>query len=77
MPKFRQHNVTAARWSANGDSLGTVDLTEASSYPFGENVFSPASSASACRRTSATGSRARSRRVTRSTRRSPTRSRAG
>jgi glutamine synthetase len=42
MPKFRQHNVTAARWSANGDSLGTVDLTEDSSYPFGENVFSPA-----------------------------------
>jgi glutamine synthetase len=40
MPKIRQHNVTAARWSANGGSLGTIDLTEQSSYPFGENVFS-------------------------------------
>jgi len=40
MPKFRQHNVSAARWSANGGSLGAVDLTEESSYPFGANVFS-------------------------------------
>ena len=42
MPKLRQHNVTAARWSANGGALGTLDLSEERSYPFGENVFSPA-----------------------------------
>jgi glutamine synthetase len=40
MPKIRQHNVSAARWSANGGSLGAVDLTKDASYPFGENVFS-------------------------------------
>jgi len=40
MPKIRQHNVTAARWSPNGGALGTFDLTEETSYPFGENVFS-------------------------------------
>ncbi|HEX8054617.1 MAG TPA: glutamine synthetase III [Thermoleophilaceae bacterium] len=40
MPKIRQHNVTAARWSANGGSLGAVDLTKDASYPFGQNVFS-------------------------------------
>jgi glutamine synthetase len=40
MPKLRQHNVTAAKWSANGGALGAVDLTEEKSYPFGENVFS-------------------------------------
>jgi hypothetical protein len=40
MPSVRQSNVTAARWSPNGEVLGAVDLTLPSSYPFGENVFS-------------------------------------
>jgi glutamine synthetase len=40
MPKIRQHNVMAAQWSPNGGALGTFDLTEPESYPFGENVFS-------------------------------------
>ena len=39
MPKIRPQNVTAARWSPNGSSLGTTDLTQPSSYPFGQNVF--------------------------------------
>src|SRR4051794_31134695 len=38
----RSQNVTSATWSPNGDSLGTVDLTEADNNPFGINVFSPA-----------------------------------
>jgi glutamine synthetase len=42
MPRTRQHNITAAQWSPNGGSLGTVDLTQPSNYPFGEDVFSPA-----------------------------------
>ena len=42
MTKIRQQNLTAARWSPNGEATGTVDLTEATAYPFGENVFSPA-----------------------------------
>jgi glutamine synthetase len=42
MPKVRQRNVTAAQWSPNGGTLGSVDLTEPFNYPFGENVFSPA-----------------------------------
>ena len=42
MPKVRQSNVTAARWSPNGGALGATDLTEPLGYPFGENVFSPA-----------------------------------
>jgi glutamine synthetase len=42
MPRTRQHNVTAAQWSPNGGSLGTVDLTQPSNYPFGEDVFSAA-----------------------------------
>ena len=41
MPRTRQHNITAAQWSPNGGSLGTVDLTQPSNYPFGEDVFSP------------------------------------
>ncbi len=41
MPRVRQTNVTAARWSPNGGALGAVDLTEPASYPHGENVFSP------------------------------------
>src|SRR5215211_7867391 len=40
MPRIRQQNVTAARWSPNGASLGAVDLTQPSKYPFGDNVFS-------------------------------------
>ena len=39
MPRVRQTNVTAARWSPNGGALGAVDLTEPFSYPHGENVF--------------------------------------
>jgi glutamine synthetase len=42
MPRIRQQNVTAAQWSPNGAALGAVDLTQASNYPFGENVFSAA-----------------------------------
>jgi glutamine synthetase len=42
MPRTRQHNITAAQWSPNGHSLGTVDLTQPSNYPFGEDVFSNA-----------------------------------
>lgn len=40
MPKLRQHNVTAAQWSANGGALGAADLTQASNNVFGELVFS-------------------------------------
>jgi len=42
MPRTRQHNITAAQWSPNGRSLGTVDLTQPANYPFGEDVFSGA-----------------------------------
>jgi glutamine synthetase len=42
MPRTRQHNITAAQWSPNGGSLGTVDLTQPSNYPFGADVFSAA-----------------------------------
>jgi glutamine synthetase len=42
MPRIRQHNVTAAQWSPNGEALGSVDLTQPSNYPFGANVFSAA-----------------------------------
>ena len=40
--RLRQQNVTAAQWSANGGSLGTVDLTAPANQIFGANVFSPA-----------------------------------
>ena len=40
MTRLRQENVTAAKWSSNGEALGTVDLTEAENNPFGQNVFS-------------------------------------
>jgi glutamine synthetase len=40
MPRTRQPNMTAAQWSPNGGSLGTVDLTQPSNYPFGADVFS-------------------------------------
>jgi glutamine synthetase len=42
MPRLRSHNVTAAQWSANGEALGTLDLTVAANQVFGSNVFSPA-----------------------------------
>ena len=38
----RSQNVTSASWSPNGDSLGTVDLTQADNNPFGIDVFSAA-----------------------------------
>jgi glutamine synthetase len=38
----RQHNVTAAQWSANGTALGSPDLTLQNNQVFGANVFSPA-----------------------------------
>jgi glutamine synthetase len=37
--RLRQQNVTAAQWSANGGSLGTVDLTASKNQIFGSNVF--------------------------------------
>ncbi len=42
MPRIRQHNVTAAQWSPNGEALGSLDLSKSDAYPFGENVFSAA-----------------------------------
>jgi len=42
MPPSRQHNVTAAQWSANGAALGSPDLTLQNNQVFGANVFSPA-----------------------------------
>ena len=40
MAKIRSKNVDAAQWTLNGDSLGTVDLTQPANNPFGSNVFS-------------------------------------
>ena len=42
MIRTRQHNVTAAQWSSNGDALGRIDLTEPENNPFAANVFSQA-----------------------------------
>src|SRR5271166_3326490 len=42
MTRSRQHNVTAAQWSANGAALGSPDLTAPGNQVFGSNVFSPA-----------------------------------
>src|ERR1700753_1670100 len=39
MSRIRQQNVTAAQWSANGESLGALDLTIPESVAFGANVF--------------------------------------
>jgi glutamine synthetase len=39
MSRIRQQNVTAAQWSSNGESLGTLDLTMPENAAFGENVF--------------------------------------
>ncbi len=41
-PRIRQHNVTAAQWSANGAALGSPDLTLPGNQVFASNVFSPA-----------------------------------
>src|SRR5829696_5214394 len=40
MSRIRQHNVTAAQWSSNGEALGALDLTQPENDPFGANVFS-------------------------------------
>src|SRR5580692_6476925 len=40
MPRTRIHNVSAAQWSANGESLGARDLTQTANQIFGANVFS-------------------------------------
>jgi glutamine synthetase len=42
MTRIRQQNVTAAQWSANGEALGTIDLTQPENDPFATNVFSVA-----------------------------------
>ncbi|MGD1051370.1 MAG: glutamine synthetase III, partial [Solirubrobacteraceae bacterium] len=42
MARTRIHNVSAAQWSANGESLGAQDLTQPGSELFGANVFSAA-----------------------------------
>jgi glutamine synthetase len=42
MARTRIHNVSAAQWSANGESLGAQDLTLPSNDIFGANVFSAA-----------------------------------
>jgi glutamine synthetase len=39
--RLRQQNVTAAQWSPNGGTLGTVDLTRDGNQVYGHNVFSP------------------------------------
>ncbi len=39
MTRIRQQNVTAAQWSANGESLGALDLTLPENEAFGANVF--------------------------------------
>jgi glutamine synthetase len=40
MASIRQKNVTAAQWSANGEALESVDLSQTLNFPFGDNVFS-------------------------------------
>ncbi|MBA3866256.1 MAG: glutamine synthetase III [Solirubrobacterales bacterium] len=39
MTRIRQQNVTAAQWSANGESIGALDLTLPENEEFGVNVF--------------------------------------
>jgi glutamine synthetase len=41
MPRTRQQNVTAAQWSANGNALGSPDLTLPGNQVFASNVFGP------------------------------------
>jgi len=38
-PRTRQHNVTAAQWSANGSALGSPDLTLPGNQVFASNFF--------------------------------------
>ena len=40
MARLREHNVTAAQWSINGEALGSIDLSDAENNPFNANVFS-------------------------------------
>jgi glutamine synthetase len=40
--RLRPPNVNAAQWTANGEALGTVDLTARANQIYGANVFSPA-----------------------------------
>ncbi|MGI8559790.1 MAG: glutamine synthetase III [Solirubrobacteraceae bacterium] len=42
MSRTRQHNVTAAQWTANGRALGSADLTLPANQVFGANVFGDA-----------------------------------
>jgi glutamine synthetase len=42
MPRIRTQNVSAAKWSANGRSLGPQDFTTPGSLHYGENLFSSA-----------------------------------
>src|SRR3954452_4662684 len=42
MTRIRQHNITAAQWSSNGEALGTLDLTQPENELFGASVFSVA-----------------------------------
>jgi glutamine synthetase len=42
MPRLRQDNVTAARWSPNGATLGALDLTDPDNRLFATKVFTPA-----------------------------------
>ncbi len=48
MPRTRQHNVTAAQWSANGTALGSPDLTLPTIRSSHRTCSPPPSSASAC-----------------------------
>jgi len=41
LARTREKNVTAARWSVNGNALGATDLTEPGNQTFSANVFSP------------------------------------
>ncbi len=40
MARLREHNVTAAQWSINGEALGSIDLSDEANNPFNANVFS-------------------------------------
>jgi glutamine synthetase len=42
MPRVRLQNVVAARWSPNGEAIGTLDLSKDGNFPFAANVFTPA-----------------------------------
>ncbi len=42
MPRTRELNLTAAQWSPNGGPLGRTDLSSATTFTFGQKVFSPA-----------------------------------